>query len=259
MSRRAASTTFWLGCWTCETRARFRSRTANRWSASRFFVPPTHRAAVLDALTQAGAGRIGDYDRCAFWAEGTGTFRPLDGATPYAGTVGQHETLAEERLEMVLPAHRQDAVIAALRTAHPYEEPAFFVHALANTAGAQGIGRVGTLPASLTAATFHQTVKDALHFPEVRMVTPALDKIIQTVAVCGGAGASLLPDALAAGADALVTADVRHHEYVEAQAQGIALLDAGHAQTETPGAQELARRLGEELSGRGVDIWFVED
>ena len=222
------------------------------------FVPPTHRAAVMNALAGAGAGRIGDYDHCAFWTEGTGTFRPLDGAIPYTGTVGQHESLAEERLEMILPASRQDAAIAALRAVHPYEEPAFFVHTLANSVGASwGIGRVGTLPAPLSATAFQQAVKDALGFPEVRMVAPSADKIIHTVAVCGGAGGSLLPNALRAGADALVTADVRHHEYIDAQAQGIALLDAGHAQTEMPGTRELARRLEENLSGMGVGVWFV--
>jgi dinuclear metal center YbgI/SA1388 family protein len=219
------------------------------------FVPPDHRERVMDAMAEAGAGAIGDYDRCGFWAAGTGTFRPLPGAAPFAGRVGEAETVAEERLEMIVPASQQATVVAAMKEAHPYEEVAHFVFPLANTHNEYGIGRIGTLSPPVPAHHFHQQVKDALTFPEVRMLAPDPEQPIQTVAVCGGAGAFLVSDALRAGADALVTSDVRHHEFVDAEARGIVLLDAGHAQTETPGARELARRLEAALSG--VEVRFV--
>ena len=94
------------------------------------FVPPEALDAVRDALFSAGAGRIGDYERCSWYAEGTGTFRPLAGASPSVGVVGQDERVAELRLETVFPEELQADVIAALRDSHPYEEPAFDVYTL---------------------------------------------------------------------------------------------------------------------------------
>jgi hypothetical protein len=94
------------------------------------FVPPEALDAVRDALFAAGAGRIGDYERCSWYADGTGTFRALPGANPTVGEVGEEERVAELRLETVFPEERHDDVVAALRRAHPYEEPAFDVYAL---------------------------------------------------------------------------------------------------------------------------------
>jgi hypothetical protein len=94
------------------------------------FVPAESLDAVRDALFAAGAGRIGDYERCSWYTEGTGTFRPLPGASPTVGAVGEDEHVPELRLETVFPAERRDDVVAALRAAHPYEEPAFDVYVL---------------------------------------------------------------------------------------------------------------------------------
>jgi len=94
------------------------------------FVPPDALDAVRDALFAAGAGRIGDYERCSWYAEGTGTFRALPGANPAVGSVGDEERVPELRLETVFPEERRDEVVAALRRAHPYEEPAFDIYAL---------------------------------------------------------------------------------------------------------------------------------
>lgn len=92
-----------------------------------FYVPVADTDAVLRAVFGAGAGTIGDYRDCAFVAAGTGQFRPLTGADPTIGSVGDLEHVAENRVEVVLPRHRRGAVVAALRAAHPYEEPAFHV------------------------------------------------------------------------------------------------------------------------------------
>ena len=91
------------------------------------FVPPEALEAVRDALFEAGAGRIGDYERCSWYTEGTGTFVALEGAEPSVGEVGREERVRELRLETVYPDERHAEVIAALRRAHPYEEPAFDV------------------------------------------------------------------------------------------------------------------------------------
>ena len=122
------------------------------------------------------------------------------------------------------------------------------------TYGDFGIGRVGTMPAPLTPAQLLERVQIALRFSAVRLVG-GNDSLIQTVAVCGGAGAALVPDALAARAQAFITSDVRYHEFIDAQARGLVLLDAGHAATETPGTVALADQLREALPG--VLVGFV--
>ncbi len=92
------------------------------------FVPPESLEALRDALFAAGAGRIGDYERCSWYAEGTGTFLGGADTSPALGEPGREERVRELRLETVFPVERQDDVLAALRRAHPYEEPAFDVY-----------------------------------------------------------------------------------------------------------------------------------
>ena len=219
------------------------------------FVPHDFRDAVWRAMSEAGAGAIGNYDRAAFYTRGTGTFRPLDGATPAVGTIGETETVDEARLEMIAPETLSPAVVQAAKAAHPYEEVAYDIVALRNTGRTLGLGRIGALREPTTAADFTNRVKAALDFSEVRTVrgVPG-DKKIRTVAVCGGAGASLMKEALLSGADAFVTSDVRHNEFVEAEASGLFLLDAGHRETETPGTAELARRLQNDLTAAQSDL-----
>jgi hypothetical protein len=94
------------------------------------FVPAEALDAVRDALFAAGAGRIGEYERCSWYAEGTGTFFGGEGTSPTLGERGREERVPELRLETVFPADRHDDVVAALRHAHPYEEPAFDVYPL---------------------------------------------------------------------------------------------------------------------------------
>ena len=96
------------------------------------FVPHDALDDVRDALFDAGAGRIGDYERCSWYTDGTGTFLAREGADPAIGEVGREERVPEARLETVYPEEAHDAVIAALRRAHPYEEPAFDVVPLLN-------------------------------------------------------------------------------------------------------------------------------
>jgi hypothetical protein len=94
------------------------------------FVPPEALEAVRDAVFSAGAGRIGAYERCSWYTEGTGTFLGKEGADPAVGEPGEEERVPELRLETVVPEERQEEVVAALRRAHPYEEPAFDVFPL---------------------------------------------------------------------------------------------------------------------------------
>ena len=213
------------------------------------FVPHADADAVLDALAAAGAGRIGTYDRCAYLLEGTGTFRPLEGSQPTIGRVGDVERVPETRLEMVLPRRARADVVAALRRAHPYEEPAFDVLELAPFDSRRGLGRVGTLPEPESLEDFLGRVASALPatIGGVRAAGDP-DRPVRTVAVCGGAGDSLLAAAAASGADVFVTADLRHHPASESvEAGGPALVDVFHWASEWPWLPVVARLLAADL------------
>jgi dinuclear metal center YbgI/SA1388 family protein len=207
------------------------------------FVPQPDAERVLDALAGAGAGAVGDYERCAWTTLGTGTFRPLPGAEPAIGRVGHVEHVDEIRLEMVLPrASRQD-VLRALLQAHPYEQPAYDLLELASVPGHRGLGRVGELRAPTALGDLVQHVAAAL--PGTAGGVRASgdpSTLTTTVAVCGGSGDSLLGEAARSGAQAYLTADLRHHPASEAR-EGLALLDAAHWATEWPWLSDAAAAL----------------
>ncbi|MET4073024.1 Nif3-like dinuclear metal center hexameric protein [Hymenobacter sp. UYCo722] len=184
---------------------------------------------VLATLYAAGAGQVGQYSDCSFRTTGTGTFTPGPGARPAIGAQNQPETVAETRLEVLLPLHRQAAVLRALRAAHPYEEVAYELIKLENAHLEIGAGLVGDLPEALAPAAFRQLLKRQLLVPVVRHT--AFEKPIRTVAICGGAGAFLIGAARASGADAYVTGDVKYHEFFGAEGQ-LMLCDVGHFESE---------------------------
>lgn len=220
------------------------------------FVPHDDAVRVLDALADAGAGVIGDYTRCAWTTSGVGTFRPGAGTSPVIGSVGQVEQVPETRLEMVLPRARRSQVVAALYAAHPYEEPAYDLYEIVAPPGPRGLGRVGTLEQPMPLAAFARRVARQLP-PTASGVRFAgdPDSVVRTVAVCGGAGDSLFDAVRAAGVDAYLTADLRHHPAAEAREhQRPGLLDAGHWATEWPWLSDAAARLSAEVRERGGSV-----
>jgi dinuclear metal center YbgI/SA1388 family protein len=222
------------------------------------FVPVPDAPRLIDALAEAGAGAIGDYDRCAWTVEGEGTFRPLPGADPTLGRIGEIERVVEARVEMVVPSRLRRTVIEALRAAHPYEEPAFDLLTGTPIPGRRGTGRVGELaePVSLREFVAHAAAALPATAAGVRAAGDP-ERSVRTVAVCGGSGASLIEHARQAGADVLLTADVKHHPAVEAvterAAGAMALVDAAHWATEAPWLDAVAARLRETL-GTTVEV-----
>jgi dinuclear metal center YbgI/SA1388 family protein len=216
------------------------------------FVPHADAVRVLDALAAAGAGAIGDYTRCAWTTDGIGTFRPEQGANPTIGTVGRVEDVPETRIEMVLQRSRRTTVVRALLEAHPYEEPAYDVVELAELPGPGGLGRIGALPAAEPLSTFAHRVATSLPGTAAGIrVSGDPGRPVRAIAVCGGAGDSLLGAVRAAGVDAYVTADLRHHPASEsAQDGGPALVDVAHWATEWPWLEVAARRLVDALRAR---------
>lgn len=217
------------------------------------YVPAPEAGSVRAALAEAGAGEIGDYDHASFSSVGEGRFRPREGADPHIGTVGELTTVAEVRIEVVLPRGRRSAVVDALLQAHPYEEPAYDVVELAATApAATGFGRIGVLPEPMTLGEFARHVAD--HLPQTAAGIRAggrTDRTIRTVALCGGAGDSLLPSVRSSAADVYVTSDLRHHlsgEFLEHE--GAALVDVPHWAAEWTWLPVVAARLRAELGDR---------
>jgi dinuclear metal center YbgI/SA1388 family protein len=176
------------------------------------FVPVADAEALIDALSAAGAGALGHYSRCAWTTTGTGTFIPGVHANPTVGAVGSAALVTEARVEMVAPRRLRGRVLAAMRAAHPYEEPAFDVLETAALPSATGTGRVGRLPGPMSLRAFGQKVAATLPATEqgVRLAGD-LDAQVATVAVVGGSGDSLFDAVRASGVDAYLTADLRHH------------------------------------------------
>ena len=212
------------------------------------FAPESAADDVRQSMAEAGAGRVGDYAECSFSVAGTGRFVPLDGAKPAAGTVGQAHAEAEVRIEAVVPTWRVSAVRRAIAQAHPYQTPVVDVYANESKATRQGYGAIGTLDAPQPLPEFLARVRDALDAGALRYVGND-GQTVSRVAVCGGSGLSFLPDAIRAGADVFVTADVTYHRWFEALDPdghpSIALIDAGHYETETVAEVLLAERLRE--------------
>ena len=201
------------------------------------YVPADAAARVRAAMAEAGAGRIGDYEACAFETDGTGRFAPQDGARPVVEDNGSG--VAEVRIEMVAPRGATARVLAAARDAHPYEEPVVFATEALRARGAARLGRVCTFGGGdVSALTAH--VGDRLGVrPRIwgDPIGPA-----SRVAVAGGSAGSVLGEALAA-AEVLVAGEVRYHDALDAVAHGLAIIEVGHDASEWP----LVRVLADEV------------
>lgn len=193
------------------------------------YVPEAYADAVQSAMFSAGAGRIGQYSECSFLVKGTGTFKPGPDAEPFSGTPGIRETGEEIRLEAISPRHLSARVVEAVRTVHPYQEMAYEIVPVSNTHQEVGSGMVGELPVQMKSGEFLEYLKKNLNLSLIRHT--AFAGKIHKVAVCGGSGSFLLQDALSAGADAFVTADVKYHDFFDAEGR-LLYCDIGHYESE---------------------------
>ena len=194
------------------------------------YVPETHVSALELALFAAGAGTLGSYSECGFVTDGMGGFKPGADAHPHTGEVGQRHVGPEKKLEVIFPAWRKHRVLRAMHEVHPYEEIAYALQRLDNTVSHFGSGVIGRLPAPVDEQVFLQTIKEVFGLQVIRH-TPLLHKPVQTVAMCGGSGQFLTHRAMAAGADVYITADIKYHEFFEADGR-ILLADIGHYESE---------------------------
>lgn len=194
------------------------------------FAPTTSADEVREALFAAGAGNIGNYDRCSFNSPGTGTFRGNECSDPVIGEIGKDEAVSETKIEVTFEKHKQSALLRALFKAHPYEEVAYEIYALENLHQHIGLGMIGELEHDLDENAFLSHVKSRLECGGIRH-SALLGKPVRKVAVLGGSGSFAIADAIKAGADAFVTADLKYHQFYEAEGR-LLLLDVGHYESE---------------------------
>jgi dinuclear metal center YbgI/SA1388 family protein len=194
------------------------------------FIPLEHGESVLAALYAAGAGQIGQYKNCSFSVTGTGTFKPDPMAKPYIGKAQVQENVQEIRAELIFPSHVEQQVLTALRTSHPYEEIAYFVTPLTNENQEVGSGMVGELDKAMEPLEFLKGLKVSMALNIVRH-TPLINTPVKKVAVCGGSGSFLISRAIQSGAQVFITADVKYHDFFEADNR-IIIADIGHYESE---------------------------
>jgi len=194
------------------------------------FCPVDHVNNVRESIFKAGAGQIGNYDKCSFNASGEGTFRGSDETNPYIGKKGELHHEKEIRIETIYPVFKEKAVITALLEAHPYEEVAYDIYSLKNVHNKIGAGMIGELPEMMEEKEFLQKIKKITGTASIRY-SSLTGKKIKKVAVCGGAGSFLISQALKINADIFITGDVNYHDFFEGEDKML-IADVGHYESE---------------------------
>ena len=195
------------------------------------YCPSSYTTKVKNALFSVGAGRVGElYDRCSFVTNGTGSFRPLDGADPFVGVVGKESSSKEDEIEVIFYSYLKPQILATLMEEHPYEEVAYTCAEM-DVCSPCGSGVIGDLKTRMTVKDFLKHVKKTMDCNTIRYNLVSNKKYIQRVAICGGSGSFLLKDAIAQDADVYISADFKYHDFFDSNNQ-IMLFDIGHYESE---------------------------
>ncbi|HTX88961.1 MAG TPA: Nif3-like dinuclear metal center hexameric protein [Bacteroidales bacterium] len=194
------------------------------------FCPVKYEDKVRNALFEAGAGHIGNYDACSFNVAGKGTFRASAQANPFVGEKNVLHEEPETRIEVIFPAFLADRLVKALKEHHPYEEVAYDIYPLLNENPVAGSGILGKLENAMDENTFLETVKTLLGISCLRH-SALSGRMVSHVALCTGSGAFLIPDAIRQGAEAFLTADLKYHDFMEGSGR-LLLTDIGHFESE---------------------------
>jgi len=194
------------------------------------YIPETHLEKVKNALFEAGAGVIGNYDQCGFTTSGTGSFRGNENTNPFAGEKGKIHFEKETRFETILYSYLKGKVLKALHDVHPYEEVAYDLYTLENENTEVGLGCIGEFKEAISEKDFLKLVASVFGAKGVRY-SKMTGKPVKKAALCGGSGVSLLNDAVDTGADVFLTADVKYHNFFDADNR-ILLVDTGHFESE---------------------------
>ena len=206
---------------------------------------------VRDAMFAAGAGQVGNYSGSSFNTRGTGTFKPGAGANPAIGKAGgEREQVEEVKIEVLVEKHNEGRVLRALFASHIYEEVAYELIPLSNTNQQIGAGMIGTLPEPMDEADFLAFLKKQMKTDCIRH-TALKDKKIKKVALCGGSGSFLLPQAIRSGADIFITGDYKYHQFFDAEGK-IIIADIGHYESE-----QFTSEIFEEILNRNFPTFAI--
>jgi dinuclear metal center YbgI/SA1388 family protein len=217
------------------------------------FVPVESAAKVSNAVFAAGAGAIGNYSNCGFTTEGTGTFLPLTGAKPAIGKKGRIEAVNEIRFETIVPAEKLDNCIAAMKKAHPYEEPAFDVFKLYNSQSRFGLGRIGKLQKPMQLNKILERIKKHTGAKAFGIIG-SQNRLIKTAAVCAGSCGKIINSIIAAKADLYLTGELKHHQALAAQEAGITCICLTHTVSERFILRKLAKQLQKQIGQITIKI-----
>ena len=194
------------------------------------YVPVKHADKVSQAIFEAGAGKIGKYTETSFNISGKGTFKPAEGTNPFIGKIGGKEIVQEIKIETVVSERDLDSVVQAMKDTHPYEEPAFDVYEL-KTKPSYGIGIFGEIDKEVEISKFSLEVKNRLQARYIRLIK-SNNRKIKRVALCTGAGGSLLEQVSHKDADLYLTGDINYHTALRAKELGLNVLDIEHFDSE---------------------------
>jgi dinuclear metal center YbgI/SA1388 family protein len=194
------------------------------------YIPESHLDVVRDSLFEAGAGVVGNYDKCGFTTPGTGSFRGGNSSRPFVGEKGKMHFENEIRFETVLLSHLKEKVLKKLLEVHPYEEVAYDIYALENENSEVGLGCVGEFNDPQGEDEFLKLLSSVFKAQGIRYSKPT-GRIVRKVALCSGAGISLLNSAIDSEADAFITSDIKYHNFFDADNK-ILIVDIGHYESE---------------------------
>ncbi|WP_318309834.1 Nif3-like dinuclear metal center hexameric protein [Flagellimonas crocea] len=194
------------------------------------YAPLADAENIKSTLFQAGAGEIGKYSNCSYSLDGVGSYKAENGANPTIGKLGELHYEKETQINVIYSFEKEKTILKALFEAHPYEEVAYEILTLENTNQDLGMGMIGTLSTEMEEREFLLFVKDKMNAEVVRH-SKLLGKKVKKVAVLGGSGAFAIGAAKKAGAHIFVTADIKYHEFYQAEDQ-LVITDIGHFETE---------------------------
>lgn len=210
------------------------------------FVPIDHSEKVKESLFSAGAGNIGFYDECSFSINGNGTFRPVTGSNPYSGQHDVRENADEKMISVIFESYKQNQIISAMKSAHPYEEVAYQIYSLDNENQYSGLGMYGEFDEEMNQEDFLRFVKEKFNLEMIRH-SGFNNKKIKRVGVLGGSGASGIKSALSKKCDAYLTGDVKYHDFFMAESKML-ICDIGHYESEQWVVQQLFEILSQKFS-----------
>lgn len=220
------------------------------------FVPRDYTPKIIEAMHRGGGAVIGNYTHCTFRSSGTGTFRPVEGADPFTGDIGQLTEAAEDRLECIVSMENVSRVVTEIKQAHPYEEVAYNVYPLYDAETNYGLGLVGTIPSKTTLRQFAQNVRAACDAPFAHFAGDS-SMPVKKVAIVSGSAGSVATSIRKETADVIVTGELSYHITMECIANGVGVIALGHAVSERVFAPYFCEQFSKTIEETHTGLEFI--